>query len=175
MRRTSSVTKTKSRLSDVTPITESETITAEPASETSTEQPESEAVAAEPESDPAATQPRGQTAANPETVKPSSSAAVPEGEVSPIRADRPRQHRGSDIAEASIEEIRAMEKKWSIPEEGEEDEEDEDEADATKPVETTKASTVSATDGGEAKATKYTDIQETDPKDADRAGISVGD
>src|SRR6201999_4487452 len=87
MRRSSSVTKLKSRLSDVTPVAESHPVTAEP-----------------------------------ETKKPSSPIAVPKPELSflPKPAERPRQHRGSDIGEASPEEIRALERRMSIPEEPEE-------------------------------------------------------
>ncbi|KIW63162.1 hypothetical protein PV04_10030 [Phialophora macrospora] len=136
MRRTSSVTKSKSRLSDVTPIAESDTVGAEP-----------------------------------ETVKSPSSIAVPEAEASAKPADLPRQHRGSDVGEASLEEIKALEEKLSIPEEGEGDDEGGEPAAAN----TTKAAAVSTTDKAEEEATKGTEIQKTEPKDADKAGLSVGD
>ena len=45
----------------------------------------------------------------------------------------------------------------------------------SKSKETTKASKVAATEEGEKAATKDTKPQETDPKDADKAGVSVGD
>ncbi|OCT46193.1 hypothetical protein CLCR_01208 [Cladophialophora carrionii] len=136
MRRTSSVTKSKSRLSDVTPIAESDTIVAEP-----------------------------------ENVKSPPSVAVPEGEVSARPADMPRQHRGSDIGQASLEEIRALEKKMSIPEEEVGDDNKEEQATST----TTKAAAVSTTDKAEEEAAKGVETQKTEPKDADKAGVSVGD
>jgi hypothetical protein len=136
LRRTSSVTKSKSRLSDVTPIAESDTVVAEP-----------------------------------ESVKSPPPIAVPEGEVSAKPADMPRQHRGSDLGEASLEEIKALEKKLSIPEEAEDDDEEGEPAAA----ETTKAVAVSATDKAEEEAAKGTETQKTEPKDADKAGVSVGD
>ncbi|EXJ54043.1 hypothetical protein A1O7_09380 [Cladophialophora yegresii CBS 114405] len=134
MRRTSSVTKSKSRLSDVTPIAESDSIVAEPE----------------------------------ESVKSPSPVAVPEGEVSARPADMPRQHRGSDIGQASLEEIKALEKKMSIPEEG-------DAGDDNVTSTTTKVPAVSTTDKAEEKATKGIETQKTEPKDADKAGVSVGD
>ncbi|KAJ9614253.1 hypothetical protein H2200_002389 [Cladophialophora chaetospira] len=137
MRRQSSITNTKSRLSEVTPIAESNTVAGE-------EQPE--------------------------VVKSPSPVAVPESEATNAEpAERPRQHRGSDIGEASLEEIRALEQKLSIPEENEESDEE-----ASAPT-ITKADTVSTTDEAEKKATKSTDPQDADPKDADQAGVSVGD
>ncbi len=138
MRRTSSVTNTKSRLSEITPITESHTVAGEPASES---QPQQDYLA-----------------------KPSSSIAIPDGEVGATRTDRLRQHRGSDIVEADIEEIRAMEKKLSIPEESDEDDDD-----------TGTAAKVSATHQVEKAATKGINPQDADPKDVDSAGVSVGD
>ncbi|KAH0829793.1 hypothetical protein AYO21_06725 [Fonsecaea monophora] len=143
MRRTSSVTKSKSRLSDVTPIEESDKVVAEPEETSTTSQ---------------------------------SSIAVPDNEVSAssstslsTQATLHKQHRGSDIGEASPEEIRALEKKLSIPEEDDDDAED--------AVETTqsKAAEVSSTDKAENAATEGTAPQKTDPKDADKAGVSVGD
>ncbi|OAL34120.1 hypothetical protein AYO20_06575 [Fonsecaea nubica] len=143
MRRTSSVTKSKSRLSDVTPIEESDKVVAEPEETSTTSQ---------------------------------SSIAVPDNEVSAssstslsTQATPRKQHRGSDIGEASPEEIRALEKKLSIPEEDDDDAED--------AVETTqsKAAEVSGTDKAENAATEGTEPQKTDPKDADKAGVSVGD
>ncbi|OAP55679.1 hypothetical protein AYL99_09831 [Fonsecaea erecta] len=142
MRRTSSVAKSKSRLSDVTPIEESDRIVADP-EETSTASQSSIAV------------PKDEVSASSSTSLPSQAAPR-------------KQHRGSDIGEASPEEIRALEKKLSIPEE------DDDGEDA---VETTpsKAVEVSSTDKAESEATKGTKPQETEPKDADKAGVSVGD
>ncbi|KAL2421885.1 hypothetical protein ABEF95_002484 [Exophiala dermatitidis] len=96
----------------------------------------------------------------------------------------PRQHRGSDIGEASPEEIRALEKKLSIPEDEEEpDEEDEREKEEEnkweKENENHKAATATAavapTDEAELEATKGTDPQETGAKDANKAGVRVGD
>jgi hypothetical protein len=137
LRRTSSVTKSKSRLSDVTPIAESDTVVAEP-----------------------------------EAVRSPPPIAVPEGEVSARPADMPRQHRGSDLGEASLEEIKALEKKLSIPEEAEDDDDEEGEPAAAK---TTEAAAVSATEKAEEEAAKGTETQKTEPKDADKAGVSVGD
>ncbi|KIW25770.1 hypothetical protein, variant [Cladophialophora immunda] len=148
MRRTSSVTKSKSRLSDVTPIEESDKVVAEP-EETST-----------------ASQ---------------SSIAVPEKEVSsssstslPSQAAPPRQHRGSDIGEATPEEIRALEKELSIPEENDDEDDDDDGEDAVE-IAQSKATEVTSTDKAENEATKGTEPQKTEPKDADKAGVSVGD
>ncbi|KIX97507.1 uncharacterized protein Z520_06959 [Fonsecaea multimorphosa CBS 102226] len=136
MRRTSSVTKSKSRLSDVTPIEESDKVVAEP-EETSIAVPENE-------------------------VSASSSTSLPS------QAASRKQHRGSDIGEASPEEIRALEKKLSIPEE------DDDGEDAVETAQS-KATEVASTDKVEDEVTKGTDPQETEPKDADKAGVSVGD
>ena len=135
MRRTSSVTKTKSRLSEATPIDESHTVNAE--SEPSPESP---------------------------------SIALPKSEVD-TTPTMPRQHRGSDVGEASMEEIRALEKKMAIPEEEEEGHAKGEPQ--TEPA--TKASAVSATDRAEEEVSKGTDTRKTDPKDADKAGFSVGD
>jgi hypothetical protein len=136
-RRASSVTKTKSRLSESTPAEESQTVQSE------------------------------------EEVSCSSAIAVPESEVSAMTSpeSRPRQHRGSDIGEATVEEIRALEKKLSIQEEEEgSDEEDEAEARARE-----KEMGVTSTDKAEEQATKGTEPQATDAKDAEHAGVSVGD
>lgn len=85
LRRSSSTTKTKSRLSESTPAAESETV-----------------------------------------LEGKSTTAVPQAEVSaaslPSQVQAPRQHRGSDIGEASPEEIRALEKELSIEEEDDDDE-----------------------------------------------------
>ena len=137
MRRTSSVTVAKSRLSEATPISESHTV--------NTESDEGE---------------KG---------TPPSSMSAPDSEMGSTRLDRPRQHRGSDVREADIEEIRALEKRSMIPEE------DEDDEDHTPAKSVTKASAVATTDEAEKEATKGTDTQKTDPKDADQAGVSVGD
>ncbi|KAL2433594.1 hypothetical protein ABEF94_007221 [Exophiala dermatitidis] len=156
LQRSSTITKRKSRLSESTPVEESETI------RTSSE---------------------GEEAVSSPTI------AVPEHEVSatmsPLEGP-PRQHRGSDIGEASPEEIRALEKKLSIPEDEEEpDEEDEQEKEEENKWEkdnenhnaatATATADVAPTDETELKATKGTDPQETDAKNANKAGVSVGD
>ncbi|EXJ82550.1 hypothetical protein A1O3_06363 [Capronia epimyces CBS 606.96] len=132
-RRTSSTTKTKSRLSESTPAEESETVLSE------------EAVS-------------------------SPSIAVPEFEVSATKSPPlerpPRQHRGSDIGEASPEEIRALERKLSIQEVDEESDEEEEDEEKIK---------ATSTDEAEQEVTKGTEPQKTDAKDADQAGVSVGD
>lgn len=103
--------------------------------------------------------------------KPSSAeeqAAVPISEVSadpPV--DMPKQHRGSDIGTASPEEIRAIEKETSIPESGEEHD--------APTVTTTEDKAVTSTDEVEGQATKGKQPQEEGAKDADKAGVSVGD
>lgn len=104
--------------------------------------------------------------------KPSSAeeqaAAVPTSEVSadpPV--DMPKQHRGSDIGIASPEEIRAIEKETSIPESGEEHD--------APTVTTTEDKAVTSTDEVEGQATKGKQPQEEGAKDADKAGVSVGD
>lgn len=129
LRRSSSITKAKSRLSESTPAAESATV-----------------------------------------LEDSSAAiAVPESEVSATTSPPqrpPRQHRGSDIGEASPEEIRALEQKLSIPEGDEDDDEDDKEA---------KETAVSSSDAVEEAVTKGTEPQKTEPKDADMAGVSVGD
>lgn len=111
VRRTSSIAKTKSKLSEATPAAESNTVFGEPASK----------------------------------------IAVEESEVSPTIPPVRRQHRGSDIGEASPEEIRALERKLSIAEvDEEEDEEEEKDRKAGKygtPV------GVSSTDKAEKEAT----------------------
>ncbi|KAL2404074.1 hypothetical protein ABEF94_002563 [Exophiala dermatitidis] len=159
LQRSSTITKRKSRLSESTPVEESETV------RTSSEEGEE----------------KGEEAVS------SPSIAVPEHEVSatmsPLEGP-PRQHRGSDIGEASPEEIRALEKKLSIPEDEEEpDEEDEREKEEEnkweKENENHKAATATAavapTDEAELEATKGTDPQETGAKDANKAGVRVGD
>ncbi|KIW87044.1 uncharacterized protein Z519_12341 [Cladophialophora bantiana CBS 173.52] len=142
IRRSSSITKSKSRLSDVTPIEESDKVLAE--------------------------QPDTSTASQ-------SSIAVPKNEINvgsstslPQQAAPRRQHRGSDIGEATPEEIRALEKKLSIPEE------DDDGDDAVEMVES-KATDVSSSDKGGNEAAEGMEPQKTEPKDADKAGVSVGD
>ncbi|KAL2446190.1 hypothetical protein ABEF95_007253 [Exophiala dermatitidis] len=161
LQRSSTITKRKSRLSESTPVEESETV------RTSSEEGEE----------------KGEEAVS------SPSIAVPEHEVSatmsPLEGP-PRQHRGSDIGEASPEEIRALEKKLSIPEDEEEpDEEDEQEKEEENKWEkdnenhnaatATATADVAPTDETELKATKGTDPQETDAKNANKAGVSVGD
>ncbi|EXJ78410.1 hypothetical protein A1O1_08810 [Capronia coronata CBS 617.96] len=154
-RRASSVTKTKSRLSESTPAEQSETVLSEEAS-------------------------------------PTAPIAVPEFEVSatmsPPSEGRARQHRGSDIGEASPEEIRALEKKLSIQEEDEGSDDEDAEGSAAvedkkgdsvvtkeKKTEPNEKSLVSSTDEAEQTATKGTEPQNADAKDADQAGVSVGD
>jgi len=63
-----------------------------------------------------------------------------------------------------------LEKKLSIPEEVEDDEEG-----SAGPAETTRATEVSSTDKAEDEVTKGVEIQKTEPKDADKTGVSVGD
>lgn len=141
-RRASSVTKTKSRLSESTPAAESETVLSE------------EAVSS----------PR---------------LAVAEFEVSatqpPHFEGAPRKHRGSDIGEASPEEIRELEKELSIEEADDEDALDEEEDSDTEKKEKAQAKGVTSTDEAEQKATKGTEPQKTDAKDPDQAAVSVGD
>lgn len=146
-RRSSSITKTKSRLSEATPAEESDTVLSGSASKT----------------------------------------AVEDSEISPTVEPVTRKHRGSDIGEASPEEIRALEKKLSIPEEDEDEEEEEDDDDDDSDEEdevaepkkageaTTAAVGVTSTDEAEKEATKGEDTQKEDPKDASKAGASVGD
>jgi hypothetical protein len=143
MRRSSSIVKAKSGLSDVTPVSESET------------------VSTKPDAEPTA----AAAAVDEEPTEPEQSAA---SGTAPSK-----KHRGSDVADASPEEIRAIEKKLSIPEVDEEH--DEDEAEKPASTEKTKASTVSTSDDAEKEATKDIDPQSTDAKDADKAGVSVGD
>jgi len=100
-----------------------------------------------------------------------STTAVHEAEVSatslPSQVHPRRQHRGSDIGEASPEEIRALEKRMSIEEEDEEDDADGGGKEKEK--------VVTSTNAVEEEVTKGTETQETEPKDADKAGVSVGD
>lgn len=131
-RRTSSITKTKSRLSEGTLATDSDNVVGEPAGK----------------------------------------VAVEESEVSPTIPPVRRQHRGSDIGEASPEEIRALEKRLSIPEEDEDDDEEEEYGKRSKATTTV---VVSSTDKAEEAVTTGEDIEEADPKDASKAGASVGD
>ncbi|KIV98027.1 hypothetical protein PV10_01720 [Exophiala mesophila] len=112
LRRSSSVTKTKTKLSESTPAAESNTILA--TSSDSITDTTTETATAEPTKSPS-------SSASPPAVGPGSS---PTTSLSPP----PRKHRGSDVVDADVEEIRAMEKKLSIQEEDEEeDEEDEKE------------------------------------------------
>ncbi|KAI1612577.1 hypothetical protein EDD37DRAFT_648115 [Exophiala viscosa] len=89
--------------------------------------------------------------------------AVPASEVSadpPM--DMPKQHRGSDVGTASAEEIKAVEKEMRIPESAEEHE---------VPT-TTEEKGVTSTDEAEAQASVP---HEEGAKDADKAGVSLGD
>ncbi|KAL6247458.1 hypothetical protein RBB50_005804 [Rhinocladiella similis] len=133
LRRQSSITKQKSRLSESTPADQSETVLLDP------------------------------------SPAPKSETAAPESEVStdpPV--DMPKQHRGSDIGEASVEEIREIEKKTSIPEAAEEE-------GASISTDQDKETAVTSTNEGEEQVTKGTDPQDSSAKDADKAGVSVGD
>ncbi|KEF57686.1 uncharacterized protein A1O9_05604 [Exophiala aquamarina CBS 119918] len=139
-RRTSSITKIKSRLSETTQAGESDTVFSDKGSK----------------------------------------SAVEESEVSPTVPPAARKHRGSDIGEATPEEIRALEKKLSILEEDEDDDdegedEDHDDDDDDEKVKDAKPAVVSSTDKAEAEATKSADVEKGDPKDASKAGVSVGD
>ncbi|KIV83788.1 hypothetical protein PV11_05782 [Exophiala sideris] len=128
-RRQSSLTKTKSRLSEATPLEHSESVLEE-------------------------------------EDKKEEEAAVPTSEIAadpPV--DMPKQHRGSDVGTASAEEIKAVEKDMAIPE----TEEEHEVSNATE------GKAVTSTDEAEAQATKGTDPQEEGAKDADKAGVSVGD
>ena len=150
-RRTSSITKTKSRLSEATPASESETVL------------EDKPATSEAESEP----------------KPETKPAVPASEVSPVVPSATRKHRGSDVGEASPEEIRALERKLSIKEEPEEDEEEDDDhdndSDEDEEEENKKATALTSIDEAEKEATKGEDIKKEDAKDASKAGVSVGD
>jgi hypothetical protein len=134
IRRTSSITKFKSKLSEGTLATDSDTV----------------------------------------PDKPAGKIAVKESEVSPTIPPVRRQHRGSDIGEASPEEIRELERRLSIQEVDEEDDE-EDEQDRKAGKYASIAAGVSSTDKAEEAVTKGEDIKEEDPKDASKAGASVGD
>ncbi|KAK5063108.1 hypothetical protein LTR84_005184 [Exophiala bonariae] len=152
VRRTSSIAKTKSKLSEATPAAESDTVLSD------------------------------------ETE---SKTAVEDSEISATAEPVTRKHRGSDIGEASPEEIRALEKKLSIPEEDEDDEEDDDDDDSEdddddddddedeepdlKKGKSTTTGGVGSTDKAEKEATKGQDPQKEDPKDDNKAGVSVGD
>jgi hypothetical protein len=140
LRRTSSITQTKSRLSEATPVAESDTV-----------------------------------AAASKTTSPSSSISAPgwQAEVDAKPTPAPRKHRGSDVGEASIEEIRALEQKLAIPEE----DESEAQAEEVKPEAeaVTKAPALNPVDETEDKITEGMDTQKTDPKDAEKAAESVGD
>ncbi|EXJ59454.1 uncharacterized protein A1O5_12079 [Cladophialophora psammophila CBS 110553] len=142
MRRSSSITTSKSRLNDVTPIEESDKVLAEQ-EETSTASQSSIAVAEN-------------------EISAGSSTSLPQ------QAAPRRQHRGSDIGEATPEEIRALEKKLSIPEE-------DDDGDDAVEIPESKATEVSSSAKGENEAAKGTEPQKTEPKDADKAGVNVGD
>lgn len=153
VRRTSSITKTKSKLSEATPAAESDTVLSDAAT---------------------------------------SKTAVEDSEISATAEPVSRKHRGSDIGEASPEEIRALEKKLSIPEEDEDDEEededdeddsdddddddeDEDEEQDAKKGKPSTTAGVSSTDKAEKEATQGEDPQKEGAKDASKAGVSVGD
>ncbi|KAK6386213.1 uncharacterized protein PV06_06893 [Exophiala oligosperma] len=152
-RRQSSITKLKSRLSESTPADQSETVLVD------------------------------------SSPTPKSETAVPKSEVStdPPPVDMPKQHRGSDIGEASVEEIKEIEKKMSIPETTEESDTstnppapaEEQEAAGTEATSTStdedKEKVVTSTDETEEQVTKGTDPQDSSAKDADKAGVSVGE
>ncbi|KIW14646.1 hypothetical protein PV08_07430 [Exophiala spinifera] len=108
---------------------------------------------------------------------PKSETAVPESEVSadpPV--ETPKQHRGSDIGEASVEEIKEIEKETSIPEAAEEEKDKSGAvATSTNSTEKEKEQVVTSTDETEEQVTKGTDPQDSRAKDADKAGVSVGD
>jgi hypothetical protein len=158
-RRHSSLTKTKSRLSEATPIDESHTVVAD------TEDPEPAKTAPNVATEQNETKP-AEAPSNPVA----SSVASSSSDLSK-KVEMPRQHRGSDIGDASPEEIKELEKKLSIPEEDAEDEVEE----ATSNVTKIEAKEVSSTDKVEEEVTKGVNPQETDAKAADKAGVSVGD
>jgi hypothetical protein len=154
LRRASSITKVKSRLSEATPAAESETVledkpTAEPA----------EADASEAKADTTEPEPKAED-----------TAAVPASEVS-AAADQapppPPRHRGSEEGVASAEEIKEIEQTLSSPEDVEKK--------AAKEAPATTEPAVTSTDETEQPATTDVDMQDTDAKDADKAGVSVGD
>jgi hypothetical protein len=99
---------------------------------------------------------------------------------SPNFEPRPRTHRGSSVSLASREEIQEIEQRNAIPEEIEEPDEQsakpspqgseglEKSSDATM-------TDVTASDKGEARATKGTKPQDQGAKRAEEAGTSVGD
>ena len=94
--------------------------------------------------------------------------AVPDSEVNTDPpADMPKQHRGSDIGGADPEEIKELENNISIPEAPEEGDVSKANAAKDKPV--------TSTDETEEQVTHGTDPQQTGAKDADKAGVSVGD
>lgn len=138
LRRSSSTTKAKSRLSDVTPVEESETVL------------EDKPIISVPES-------------SSEQFSPSDSMS--------IQSHQRRQHRGSDIGEASPEEIREIERRLSIQEEEEEDDDGEERAGAKAKGRAAVAEAIASIGALEEEQ----DTQDTEPKDADKAGVSVGD
>ena len=82
--------------------------------------------------------------------------------------ERPKTHRGSSLSQASREEIRDVEKRNSIAVDPTEDEE--------AAIGTAgSAAKIGATDAGEKPASEDIDHEKSDAKNAEGAGISVGD
>lgn len=81
---------------------------------------------------------------------------------------RPRTHRGSSLSQASREEIREMERRNSIAEDPDEDAEDVvEDAPAAK--------SIAATDDGGKPSSEEILPEKAEAKDAESAGVSVGD
>jgi hypothetical protein len=128
-----------------------------------------------------------QTVDAPEEV-PEVKQEAPEVKHEPKFEKRPKTHRGSSLSQVSAEEIKEMEKRNSIEEDPDEDAEEaidstpaaEDVAtkdeDVEVPVEKAPAvKYIGATDEGEKPAEEEPITEKSDPKDAESAGVSVGD
>lgn len=94
-----------------------------------------------------------------------------------VSEGRPSHHRGSSLSEASKEEIKAIEAKNAIKEESEDSDTEAIAGDAksSKTTEPTSKSTIQATDKAEAEVMKGSKPHDQKAKDADAAGVSVGD